>query len=78
MKIMIRLFPLLLLLLLLSLNVGALQFLQPTDGQNTVKQKLGRSEQPPPTQILTQLNKDAKSGNVRAQLRQIGSWDNHK
>ncbi len=65
MKIMIRLFPL---LLLLSLNVGALQFLQPTDGQNTVKQKLGRSEQPPPTQILTQLNKDAKSGNVRAQL----------
>jgi TPR repeat protein len=64
MKIMIRFF-----LLLLSLNVGALQFLQPTDGQNTVKQKLGRSEQPlPTTQILTQLNKDAKSGDVRAQL----------
>ncbi|CAC9635718.1 hypothetical protein [uncultured Gammaproteobacteria bacterium] len=64
MSIMIRFF-----LLLLSLNVGALQFFQPTDGQNTVKQKLGRSEQPPPTTpILTQLSKDAKSGNIRAQL----------
>jgi hypothetical protein len=47
-------------LLLLSLNVVALQFFQPTDGQNTVKPKLGRSGQPlPTTPILTQLSKDA-------------------
>jgi hypothetical protein len=65
MSIMIRFF----FFLLLSLNVVALQFFQPTDGQNTVKPKLGRSGQPlPTTPILTQLSKDAKSGNIRAQL----------
>jgi TPR repeat protein len=59
----------LLFLLLLSLNVQALQLLQPINGQNTIQQKLGQFEQSlPTTKILTQLNKDAKSGNARAQF----------
>ena len=64
----------LLFLLSLSLNLQALQLLQPKDTHNTIKQKLGvlNADQLLPalstTALLTQLKKDAKSGDVRSQF----------
>ncbi|NYT28436.1 tetratricopeptide repeat protein [Candidatus Thiodubiliella endoseptemdiera] len=59
----------LLFLLLFSLNVQALQLLQSKEGHNTVKQQLGRSMLPAKAKaLLTQLKKEAKSGNARAQF----------
>ncbi len=60
---------LLLFLGLLSLNAQSLQLLQPTYEQNTVKKQLGKVEQIlSSTQILTQLKKNATSGDAIAQL----------
>lgn len=58
----------LLFLLLLSLNVQALQLLQAKDAHNTVKQKLGVEQVLSARKLLTQLIKDAKSGNARSQF----------
>lgn len=57
-----------LLFLLLSLNVQALQLLQSKDAHNTVKQKLGAEQVLSARRFLTQLKKNAKSGNARAQF----------
>ena len=58
-----------LLLLLLSLPVQALQILQPKDGYKTVKQSFSQVESTlSPTQLLTRLEKSAKSGNAREQF----------
>ncbi|SFV85406.1 hypothetical protein MNB_SUP05-SYMBIONT-4-878 [hydrothermal vent metagenome] len=58
----------LLFLLLFSLNVQALQLLQPKDGHNTVAQKLGNEQTLSAKKLLTQLERGAKRGNVRAQF----------
>ncbi|CAC9620432.1 hypothetical protein [uncultured Gammaproteobacteria bacterium] len=55
-------------LLLLSLNAQALQLLQPKEANNTVKQKLSAEQVLSAKQLLTQLKKGAKSGNVRSQF----------
>lgn len=58
----------LLFLLLFSLNIQALQFLQSKDEHNTVKQKLGTEQVSSAKELLTQLKKDAKRGNARSQF----------
>lgn len=58
----------LLFLLLLSLNLQALQLLQSKDAYNTVKQKTGAEQALLAKELLTQLEKDAKSGNARSQF----------
>ncbi|WXU00038.1 MAG: Secretory immunoglobulin A-binding protein EsiB [Catillopecten margaritatus gill symbiont] len=57
-----------LLLLLLSLNVQALQLLQSKDTHNTVKQKFGVERALSARELLTQLKKNAKQGDARSQF----------
>ena len=59
------------LILLFSLNAQALQILQPKNDYKIVKQQLGQSsttQSLSSEQLLTQLEKSAKSGNARAQF----------
>lgn len=67
-----------LLLMLLSFNTQALQFLKTKNIHDTVKQKLDTSYQQSPhsTQLLIQLKKDAKRGNTRSQFSLANMYKN--
>ncbi|BAS67271.1 tetratricopeptide repeat protein [Bathymodiolus septemdierum thioautotrophic gill symbiont] len=56
-----------LIILIISLNTHALQLLQPKSGHNTIKQQSEQSTLSA-SKLLTQLKKDAKRGNARAQF----------